>query len=72
MVILTADAANTGTLFVGGSTVLASTGQGIPLLKGTPLVLPPLNPTYPAYNLNQMYVDSTASGDKVHIGIVNP
>lgn len=49
---------NTGTVYVGDSSVLASTKQGMPLTQGS---------SYTAYvnDISSIYVDSTTSGDKV-------
>jgi|SRR5215472_6880068 len=71
-VFLTADSANTGNAFAGGSTVNAALGRGIPLPKGAPVNLVLISPTFPGYDLNKIMIDSTASGDKVHVAFAIP
>lgn len=57
-VVITAQDTNTGTVYVGASDVLASSKNGIPL---TPLS----SITLDVSNTDLVYLDSTASGDKV-------
>ena len=59
-IIITAETDNTGVIVVGGITVVAAlaTRRGVPLFAGESL-------TIPAYNLPDVYLDSTVSGDGV-------
>lgn len=57
---------NGGTIYIGGSTVLAATPRGAPLNVGDSLVLWPFaTGAHGAYDLNAIKMDSTTSGDKV-------
>lgn len=53
-----ADTGNAGTIYVGGSTTLASTITGVPLQ-------PTGSYTFYVTDLSKVYIDSTSSGDKV-------
>lgn len=58
VVLITASADNTGVIYVGTSTVNAATGEGSPLPAGA-------NGTFPARDLNDIFIDSTENGDSV-------
>lgn len=57
----------TGNLFVGGSTIDAANGRGAPLIAaGSANVLWPMaTGAHGAYDLNKIYIDSTANSDAV-------
>ncbi len=57
-----APAANTGTIFIGGPTVSAT--SGIEVAKGTSYTFPPL-PLGMTYDLNLIYADAATSGDDI-------
>ena len=59
-VVITAESDNTGTIAVGGATVVAalSTRRGIPLTAGESI-------GFPIDNLADVYIDSTVNGDGV-------
>lgn len=58
LVMITAYGSNTGTIYIGTSTVSASEKSGTPLAAGT-------TGSFPVGDLDDIYVDSTASGDIV-------
>jgi hypothetical protein len=61
--LVTCPATNSGTVYIGSSSVLASSKNGAPVFAGGSIFLPPgINASY---NLAQFYADSTSSGDKV-------
>lgn len=59
-VFITAKSDNSGTIVIGGSTVVAAlaTRRGTPLDPGDTM-------DFPINDLSKIYVDSTSSGDKV-------
>lgn len=65
---------NTGTVFVGDSTVSASQNRGIPIASGQYFFLPAISSWAPNYDLAKLYVDGTHTGDVVNIsyGNLNP
>ena len=56
---------NSGTIYVGGSNVSASSDIGAPIGAGDAFVCWPFGNSHGAYDLSLIYVDSTSSGDKV-------
>lgn len=71
--IVTARNTNTGVIYLGGSNVKASTQTGTPLNPGDSSGWFPISSNSPSgrYDLNLVYVDSTASGDTVSVTYVN-
>lgn len=65
-VLITAETDNTGTVVVGGKTVVAAlaTRRGTPLTAGEPYAAD-------IANLNEIYLDSTVSGDGVTYTWIN-
>lgn len=61
-VIITAKAANTGSVYFGGSTVDAT--RGTPLLPGESAGIPGITP-YNLYDLALIYVDAAVNGEGV-------
>lgn len=55
----------TGNLYLGGATVDAANGRGAPLGSGNANVLWPFGNSHGAYDLNKIYIDSTAASDSV-------
>ena len=61
-VIVTAKPANTGSVYIGGSTVDAT--RGTPLLPGESVGIPGITP-YNLYDLALIYVDAAVNGEGV-------
>lgn len=59
-----AQTANAGTIFIGGSDVLASTKTGIALTAGTAAAFLPSSTTA-LYAVSAVWLDATSSGDAV-------
>lgn len=62
-IYLSAPAANTGTVYVGDSSVTAD--NGIAILKGTSLEIK--EPNGQMLDIYNMYVDAATSGDKLNV-----
>lgn len=62
-IYLSAPAANTGTMYVGDSTV--STTVGIPIIKGTTERI--FAPEGQILDIKNMYVDAATDGDKLNV-----
>lgn len=54
-----------GNLYVGGATVDASAGRGAPLTTGSANVFWPFGNSHGAYDLSQIFIDSTSASDSV-------
>lgn len=67
--IITASIGNSGTIYVGSSSVDASSGLGQPLAAGESLQTEPPSQygTEELVDLTRIYVDSTSNGDSVVI-----
>lgn len=59
-IVITAKAANTGTIYVGTSSVLASTFTGTPITAGKSVTFP-----LGSGDLDTIYIDSTVNGEGV-------
>jgi hypothetical protein len=62
---ISAPASNTGNVWIGDSSVKASTGVGMEIVKGTTREL--VSPTGDLLDLQTTYADAATSGDKVSI-----
>ena len=67
--IITADPANTGTVWIGDQSVKASTSLGLPLVADDSVTIDPSKyfGTNEQLDLSLFWVDSTVSGDKIII-----
>jgi len=68
-VLIQADPANTGNMILGGSNVLAATGNGIVLTPGDAVALNDLigYQSGMQYDLTEIYLDAAVSGEKVSV-----
>jgi len=67
--VIQAPSTNVGTIYIGGSDVLAATKNGVALTSTNSLALLPIGElkTINSYDLTNIWIDSTTSGEGVSV-----